>query len=76
MCIRDSNPCSLILSAVMMLEHLGWQEAAASIVGALETTLAQNMATPDLARFMDHGTALGTKEFADELVRNIGTQIT
>lgn len=73
---NTANPCSLILSAVMMLEHLGWQEAAASIVRALETTLAQNMATPDLARFMEHGTALGTKEFADELVRNIGTQIT
>ena len=73
---NTANPCSLILSAVMMLEHLGWQEAAASIVGALETTLAQNMATPDLARFMEQGTALGTKEFADELVRNIGTQIT
>ena len=73
---NTANPCSLILSAVMMLEHLGWQVAAASIVRALETTLAQNMATPDLARFMEHGMALGTKEFADELVRNIGTQIT
>lgn len=73
---NTANPCSLILSAVMMLEHLGWQEAAAGITGALEATLAQGMATPDLARFMEHGTGLGTNEFADELVRNIGTQIT
>ncbi len=48
-----ANPCSLILSAVMLLEHIGWQEAAASITKALETTLARGMATPDLARFMD-----------------------
>lgn len=71
-----ANPCSLILSAVMLLEHIGWQEAAASITKALETTLARGMATPDLARFMDRGTALGTQAFADELAKSIGTQIT
>ena len=71
-----ANPCSLILSAVMLLEHIGWQEAAASITKALETTLARGMATPDLARFMDRGTALGTQTFADELAKSIGTQIT
>lgn len=69
-----ANPCSLILSAVMLLEHIGWQEAAASITGALETTLARGMATPDLARFMNGGTALGTQAFANELAKNIGTQ--
>ena len=71
-----ANPCSLILSAVMLLEHIGWQEAAASITKALETTLARGMATPDLARFMDRGTARGTQAFADELAKSIGTQIT
>lgn len=70
-----ANPCSLILSAVMMLEHIGWKEAAACIVHALETTLAQGMATPDLARFMNQGTALGTREFAEELAKSIAKQI-
>ena len=61
------NPCSLILSAVMMLEYLKWDEAAKLITDALESLFAEGKATADLARFMDNGHALGTKEFAELL---------
>ena len=61
------NPCSLILSAVMMLEYLGWDEAAAGITAALERMFAAGRATADLARFMPGGTPLATSAFADEL---------
>lgn len=61
------NPCSLILSAVMMLEYLGWGEAAAGITAALERMFAAGRATADLARFMPGGTPLATSAFADEL---------
>lgn len=61
------NPCSLILSAVMMLEYLGWGEAAARVTTALERMFAAGRATADLARFMPGGTPLATSDFADEL---------
>lgn len=61
------NPCSLILSAVMMLEYLGWGEAAARVTAALERMFAAGRATADLARFMPGGTPLATSDFADEL---------
>lgn len=61
------NPCSLILSAVMMLEYLGWGEAAARVTVALERMFAAGRATADLARFMPGGTPLATSDFADEL---------
>ncbi len=66
-----ANPCSLILSGVMMLEHLGLAEAAALITAALERSFAAGRATADLARFMPDGTALGTKEFAAALAADI-----
>lgn len=66
-----ANPCSIILSAVMMLEFLGWKEAAECINKALEASFESGFATNDLARFMDNGKPLGTKEFADKLVELI-----
>lgn len=66
-----ANPCSLILSGTMMLEHIGWTEAAKLVTDALERTFADGRATADLARFMDNGQALGTREFADSLVQNL-----
>ena len=62
------NPCSLLLSSVMMLEYLGWKEAAALITAALEKTFSLGEATPDLARFMPDGKALGTDEFGKRIV--------
>ena len=65
------NPCSLILSGVMMLVYLGWTEAASCVEQALERSFAAGYATADLARFMPEGKALGTHEFAEHLVSEI-----
>jgi len=62
------NPCSNLLSGVMMLEYLGWNEAASLIYAALEQSFAEGYATADLARLMDNGKALGTKEFTDHII--------
>ena len=66
-----ANPCSILLSAVMLLEHLGWNEAATLITQAMEHTFAAQKATADLASLMPHGKALGTKAFADTLCEEI-----
>lgn len=68
---NQANPCSLILSAVMMLEHLGWGEAATLITNSLESLFENGYATNDLARFMDSGKPLGTKEFAQALCQEM-----
>lgn len=57
------NPCSLLLSSVMMLEYMGWNEAGQLITGALERAFTEGKATHDLARFMTNGQSLGTREF-------------
>ena len=55
----------------MMLEHMGWNEAAQRVTAALECLFKKGYATADLARIMDNGHALGTKEFAAALSENI-----
>lgn len=65
------NPCSNILSGVMMLEHIGWNEAAALVEKALEESFSQGYATVDLARLMENGKPLGTVEFTENIVRRI-----
>jgi isocitrate dehydrogenase len=67
------NPSSLILSAVMMLDYMGWNEAGKLIEDALETLFQQGTATADLARFMDNGKSLGTKEFGDAVINSINS---
>jgi isocitrate dehydrogenase len=62
------NPSSLLLSSVMMLEYMGWNEAAGLITSAMEKAFTQGRATHDLARFMPDGTSLGTKEFGAAIV--------
>lgn len=62
------NPCSNLLSGVMMLEHLGWNEAAALIYDALERSFAQGYATADLARLMENGHSLSTTDFTAKLI--------
>lgn len=64
---NQANPCSLILSAVMLLEHIGWNEAAQRVTDGLERLFSTGYATGDLARFMENGQPLGTKEFANAL---------
>ena len=65
------NPCSIILSAVMMLEYLGWKEAATLIEKALEQSFLDARATHDLARFMPNGVSLSTSAFTREIVERI-----
>ncbi len=62
------NPGSVILSGVMMFEHLGWQEAADDIVTALEATIADKIVTYDFARLMDGATEVKCSEFASAIV--------
>lgn len=65
------NPCSILLSAVMMLDYLGWKEAGKLITTAMETLFVQGYATHDLARFMEQGKPLSTKEFRDKLLETL-----
>lgn len=62
------NPGSVILSGVMMLEHLGWNEPATMIVSALERTIGDKIVTYDFARLMDGATQVKTSEFASAIV--------
>jgi isocitrate dehydrogenase len=62
------NPGSVLLSGVMMFEHLGWQDAADDIVGALEATIADKIVTYDFARLMDGATEVKCSEFAQAIV--------
>jgi isocitrate dehydrogenase len=62
------NPGSVLLSGVLMYEHLGWQDAADDIVRALEATIADKIVTYDFARLMDGATEVKTSEFASAIV--------
>ena len=64
------NPGSLILSGVMLLEHIGWREAADMIIRGLETTIGQHVVTYDLARNMENAKEVKTSEFADAVIEN------
>ncbi|MEE8348584.1 MAG: isocitrate dehydrogenase (NADP(+)) [Acidobacteriota bacterium] len=66
------NPCSLILSGIMMLEHMGWQEAADLIASAVGATISQKRVTYDLERQMEGATVLKTSEFASAIIDNLG----
>jgi isocitrate dehydrogenase len=66
-----ANPSSLLLSAVMMLEYIGWIEAARLVENVMEQTFKERKATTDLTRFMEQGQTLSTKEFAKELINKI-----
>jgi isocitrate dehydrogenase len=65
------NPSSVLLSGVLMLEHLGWNEAADMITASIEKTIASKVVTYDFARLMDGATEVKTSEFADELIKNL-----
>jgi isocitrate dehydrogenase len=62
------NPGSVLLSGVLMLEHLGWRAAADDIVHALEATIADKIVTYDFARLMEGATEVKTSEFASAIV--------
>jgi isocitrate dehydrogenase len=66
-----ANPGSLILSGAMLLEYLGWYEAAEHIYDAMEHTFSKRKVTSDLFSMMEGATLLSTSDFADEIIRNI-----
>lgn len=66
------NPGSLLFSGVMMLEHIGWQEAADLITNAYEKTLDEKIVTYDFARQMTGAIEVKTSEFATAVIRNMG----
>lgn len=68
------NPSSLLLSGVMMLEYMGWQEAADCILAALKQTIMRKRVTIDFYNLMNDATLLKTSEFAQEIIKNIGTE--
>jgi isocitrate dehydrogenase len=65
------NPGSVILSGVMMLEYMGWEEAGKIIVSAVEKTIAQKRVTYDFERQMPGATKLKTSEFAGAIIENM-----
>ncbi len=69
------NPGSLILSGVMMLEHLGWQEAADMVIAGLEATIQDKTVTYDLERQMEGAKKLKTSEFGAAIVKNMKTAV-
>ena len=66
------NPGSLILSGVMMLEYMGWQEAADLIVKGMQKAILDKRVTYDFERLMEGATKLKTSEFGDEIIKNMG----
>jgi isocitrate dehydrogenase len=65
------NPGSVILSGVMMLEHLGWQEAADAIIKGLEAAINAKTVTYDFARLMQGATKIKCSEFGDAIIKNL-----
>jgi isocitrate dehydrogenase len=65
------NPGSLILSAVMMLEYMGWNESAKMITDALGKTILQKRVTYDLERQMEGSIKLSTSQFASAIIENM-----
>ncbi|MGM0523337.1 MAG: NADP-dependent isocitrate dehydrogenase [Bacillota bacterium] len=65
------NPSSVILSGVLMLEHLGWNEAADLITKSMDHTIGSKVVTYDFARLMEGATEVKTSEFADALINNM-----
>nr|WP_309099877.1 NADP-dependent isocitrate dehydrogenase [Fredinandcohnia onubensis] len=66
------NPSSVLLSGVLMLEHLGWNEAATLIMNSMERTIESKVVTYDFARLMEGATEVKCSEFANELIKNLG----
>jgi isocitrate dehydrogenase len=66
------NPGSVILSGVLMLEHLGWQEAADLIYKGMEASIANKTVTYDFARLMDGANEVKCSAFGQEIIKNMG----
>ena len=65
------NPGSVILSGVMLLEHLGWLGAANRVVAGLEKAISQKLVTYDFARLMEGSTEVSCSAFGDAIIKNL-----
>ena len=65
------NPSSVILSGVLMLQHMGWHEAADLIINGLEKTIKSKVVTYDFARLMEDATEVKCSEFATAIIENM-----
>jgi len=65
------NPGSVILSGAMMMEHLGWHEAAQLMYSGIEKSIAAKRVTYDFHRLMEGATMLKCSEFGDEIIKNM-----
>lgn len=70
--LDKANPCSMILSAGMMMEYIGWNEPARIVEDAIERTISEGNVTHDIARQMKGAVELRTSEFTEAVVENIG----
>ena len=68
---NSMNPSSVILSGVMMLEYMGWRDAAELITNAVGKTIRNKTVTVDFHNLMKDATLLKTSEFGDEVIRNL-----
>ena len=66
-----ANPASVLLSGVMLLDHIGWSEAARSVERAYQRTIGQGIVTADLA--LAGATVVGTSDMATAIIRNLRT---
>jgi isocitrate dehydrogenase len=69
------NPGSVILSAVMMLDFMGWTEAARLVENSMELTIEQKRVTYDFERLMEGATKLHTSEFASAIIENMAASV-
>ncbi|MCK6615516.1 MAG: isocitrate dehydrogenase (NADP(+)) [Ignavibacteriaceae bacterium] len=69
--LNKINPGSVILSGVMMFEFMGWNEVSRSIESAIQKTIASKTVTYDFARLMEGATEVGTREFAQAIIKNL-----
>ena len=65
------NPGSLILSAEMMLRHMGWVEAADLIISSMEAAISDKMVTYDFERLMDNANLVSCSGFAEEMIKRM-----
>ena len=68
---NSANPCSLLLSGVMMLEHIGWTQAANLISKSIARAIANKTVTTDFHRAMDGAKLLTSSEFGEEVIKNL-----
>jgi len=69
--LNKVNPGSIILSAEMMLRHMGWVEAADMVLKAMSNVIQNKTVTYDLERLMEGATLLSTSEFGDAMIESI-----